>query len=68
MISLANLYQTTPQTSALDSDQPGAENIQKMEQLNKEMLDMNLWAASQGLALNKMKLFHAIAKQVNDLQ
>lgn len=42
--------------------------IQQMQQMTKEQIDQSLWAAAQGLALNKLKMFHSMAKQVNDQQ
>ena len=42
--------------------------IQKMQQMTQEQIDQSLWAAAQGLALNKLKMFHTMAKQVNDQQ
>lgn len=42
--------------------------VQKMQQMTKEQIDQSLWAAAQGLALNKLKMFHSMAKQVNDQQ
>lgn len=41
---------------------------EKMQAMTQEQIDLSLWAAAQGLALNKLKLLHTMAKQVNDQQ
>lgn len=46
----------------------GIDGRQKMQQMTQEQIDLSLWAAAQGLALNKLKMFHTMAKQVNDQQ
>ena len=44
------------------------DGTQKMQAMTQEQIDLSLWAAAQGLALNKLKMFHTMAKQVNDQQ
>lgn len=66
MIPNASIYQPMPHPASMTPEQ--ASNTQQMQDLTKEQMDQSLWAAAQGLALNKLKMFHSIAKQVNDQQ
>jgi hypothetical protein len=66
MIPTASIYQPMPHPAKMTPEQ--ASNTQQMQDLTKEQMDQSLWAAAQGLALNKLKMFHSIAKQVNDQQ
>lgn len=66
MIPNASIYQPMPHPAHMTAEQ--ASNTQQMQDLTKEQMDQSLWAAAQGLALNKLKMFHSIAKQVNDQQ
>ena len=36
------------------------------DELKSQSIDFELWAASQSLALAKLKVFHEMAKSVND--
>ncbi|MFZ6773925.1 hypothetical protein ACO0LB_14535 [Undibacterium sp. SXout7W] len=66
MNNSTSLYQPMPNIpGAGTSDLDG---VQKMQQMTKEQIDQSLWAAAQGMAMNKMKMFHSMAKQVNDQQ
>lgn len=61
-----SIYQNMPKINGMSSSQGGT--VQQMQDMTKDQMDMSLWAAAQGLALNKLKMFHSIAKQVNDQQ
>lgn len=61
-----SIYQPMPHPANMTPEQ--ASNMQQMQDITKEQMDQSLWAAAQGLALNKLKMFHSIAKQVNDQQ
>lgn len=37
-----------------------------LDELRSQSVDFELWAASQSLALAKLKVFHEMAKSVND--
>lgn len=61
-----SIYQNMPKINGMSNAQ--GSTMQQMQDMTKEQMDMSLWAAAQGLALNKLKMFHSIAKQVNDQQ
>lgn len=37
-----------------------------LDELKSQSIDFELWSASQSLALAKLKVFHEMAKSVND--
>jgi hypothetical protein len=42
------------------------ETANSTDELKTQSIDFELWAASQSLALAKLKVFHQMAKSVND--
>jgi hypothetical protein len=49
-------------------DPAQASALKKLQKTQTESYDNALWASAQGLALAKLKVFHAMAKSVNDQQ
>jgi hypothetical protein len=39
-----------------------------MKSANNESMDFMLWTAAQATSLSKLKVFHTMAKQINDQQ
>lgn len=38
----------------------------RLQQLQTEAIELQLWASAQGLALAKLKIFHSMARKIND--
>ncbi|MCH8621939.1 hypothetical protein [Undibacterium sp. TS12] len=66
MSNAQSIFQSMPVPKDATTEQ--RKNMQQMQEMTNEQMDQSLWAAAQGLALNKLKLFHTMAKQVNDQQ
>jgi hypothetical protein len=66
MSNFGGLNQQMPNIQGMSAS--NYDGPQKMQAMTKEQIDQSLWAAAQGLALNKLKMFHTMAKQVNDQQ
>lgn len=49
-------------------DPSHAAAVKDLQDIQKESFDNMLWASAQGLALAKLKVFHSMAKSVNDQQ
>lgn len=66
MSNAQSIFQSMPVPKDATTEQ--RKSMQQMQEMTNEQMDQSLWAAAQGLALNKLKLFHTMAKQVNDQQ
>lgn len=66
MSNFTSLNQPMPHIQGANVSQHNG--VQQMQQMTQEQIDQSLWAAAQGMALNKLKMFHTMAKQVNDQQ
>jgi hypothetical protein len=62
----SNLFQAR-QTSG-NIPQEMDPSLKRLADMQSEVFDNLLWATTQGLALAKLKVFHSMAKQVNDQQ
>jgi len=61
-----DLFQTQDLYNKVDPAHMPA--LRKLDGLRGESMDNLLWATAQGLALAKLKVFHTMAKSVNDQQ
>lgn len=66
MSNMPSIFQSMPIPKDASIEQ--RKGVEQMQEMTNEQMDQSLWAAAQGLALNKLKLFHTMAKQVNDQQ
>lgn len=57
------LWHSTPSRATAGNTRPP-----HSAQLSQETVDLTQWANAQGLALSKLKVFHAMAKQINEQQ
>ncbi|HYD61654.1 MAG TPA: hypothetical protein VEC35_14910 [Noviherbaspirillum sp.] len=57
------LWHSTPSRTAA-----GNKRQAHSGQVSQETIELTQWANAQALALSKLKIFHAMAKQVNDQQ
>lgn len=44
------------------------ERKKEMDKMKNEAMDSMLWAASQNIAMNKVKLYHTLAKEIYSQQ
>jgi hypothetical protein len=63
--SISDLYKTkyVGNLSAADSAR-----MQDIDDVKNQAVDQALWASAQGNALAKLKIFHTMAKSINDQQ
>ena len=62
----SNLFQVRQTEGNIPQEMAPA--LKRLADTQAEVFDNLLWATEQGLALAKLKVFHSMAKQVNDQQ
>jgi hypothetical protein len=66
MANMRNGNYGTNQSPDGPLDQGNIATLQRLEDIKSQSLDHELWAAAQSLALAKLKVFHTMAKTVNE--
>lgn len=63
--SFGSLYQSGPSREMNAAD---AAKMKDIEDVKSQSIDHALWTSAQSLALAKLKVFHSMAKSVNEQQ